>query len=243
MTEFKPTYLYIKKCSHCGLLYFGKTTVEEPLKYRGSGKYWKKHLNKHKPLIETIYLELFKDKDLLTEFALFFSEEHNIVNSNKWANLKPENGIAGNPPGTQTTLRGRPSPLKGIKTGRITSGSFKKGHVNSEENIKISSEKNKGNKYGEKNKGKPAHNKGKPSPWLSGPMSQEHKDKISASRTGQTSNRKGKKCSEDHKTKIRVAKSGRKQTQEHKENALAGRMRSRLLKENAQQDNVSDDKK
>ena len=43
-------------------------------------------------MIDTIYLELFEDPELLNEFALFFSEVNNITNSNEWANLKPENG-------------------------------------------------------------------------------------------------------------------------------------------------------
>lgn len=37
--EFKPTYLYLKKCSHCDLMYFGKT-VQDPYKYKGSGVAW-----------------------------------------------------------------------------------------------------------------------------------------------------------------------------------------------------------
>jgi hypothetical protein len=91
-----PTYLYIKQHSVTGLKYFGKTT-KDPYKYLGSGKYWLKHINKHdKKFIQTIWVsELYTDKNLLSEFALFFSEEYDIVKSKDWANLKPEDGLDG----------------------------------------------------------------------------------------------------------------------------------------------------
>lgn len=91
------TFLYIKKHSVTGLLYFGKTDKKDPYLYNGSGKYWKKHLRKHgSNHVETIWVsEPFTDKDDLIEFATFFSEEFNIVNSKRWANLILENGIDG----------------------------------------------------------------------------------------------------------------------------------------------------
>lgn len=183
MTDFKSTYLYIKRCTHCGLMYFGKTTHADPTRYAGSGVLWKKHLRKHKPIVETIYSELFNDGELLTEFALFFSEYHDIVKASKWANLKEENGKDGNPVGKnfrnglESPLKGRKSPLTGIKTGRATAGCFKKGRVNSEEHRAQSSIINKGNTHGSANKGRQATNKGvSPSP--------ESRQKMSQSRTG-----------------------------------------------------------
>lgn len=106
MTEFVPTYLYIKQHKITGLKYFGKTSrsKEELLsRYHGSGKpYWYDHLKKHgKKNVTTIWYELFTNKEDLVEFATFFSEEANIINAvdkygNKiWANLKIENGLAG----------------------------------------------------------------------------------------------------------------------------------------------------
>jgi hypothetical protein len=164
-------------------MYFGKTTENNPTKYSGSGLYWKRHLKKHTPIIETIYSELFDDANLLNEFALFFSEYYDIEHSDRWANLKPENGRDGNPVGKNfrnglpSPLKGRPSPLKGVKTGRITSGCFKEGRINSLENRQKSSICNKGNTYGTKNKGRIAPNKGK-SPSL------ESRQKMTESRTG-----------------------------------------------------------
>jgi hypothetical protein len=92
--NFKPTYLMIKHHKLTGLKYFCKTTKNNPLSYDGSGKYWKSHIQKYgKEHIETLWILKFDDINLLNEFALFFSEEHNIINSNKWANLIPETGL------------------------------------------------------------------------------------------------------------------------------------------------------
>lgn len=94
--EFTPTYLYIKQHSVTGLMYFGKTVQKDPIKYLGSGTYWKLHLDKHgTEYVVTLWHELFANKDELTEFALHFSQSMSIVKSNQWANLKEENGVDG----------------------------------------------------------------------------------------------------------------------------------------------------
>lgn len=93
--NFKPTYLYIKEHEKTGLKYFGKTT-KDPLKYKGSGVYWNRHLKKYgKQCVKTIWYKLFLDIDELVLYALNFSENNNIVESEKWANLKIENGLDG----------------------------------------------------------------------------------------------------------------------------------------------------
>lgn len=102
MKEFKPTWLYVKQHNKTGLKYFGKT-VQEPVKYKGSGLHWTRHLNKHGNDVSTVWCELFTDKESLIEFALFFSNEFNITQSSNWANLKSENGIDGNPVGVIIT--------------------------------------------------------------------------------------------------------------------------------------------
>lgn len=90
-----PTYLYIKQHAITGLKYFGKT-INDPLKYKGSGLYWKQHIKKHgKEHVITIWFKLFKTQAELIEYAKNFSTQHNIVESNDWANLIPENGING----------------------------------------------------------------------------------------------------------------------------------------------------
>jgi hypothetical protein len=94
--DFIPTYLYIKQHSITKLKYFGKTTKKDPVKYLGSGKYWKRHIKKHgTQFVETIWYQLFADKESLVEYALKFSSNNNIVESKEWVNLKLENGLDG----------------------------------------------------------------------------------------------------------------------------------------------------
>ena len=99
MVEFKPTYLYIKRHSKTGLKYFGKTTRSEKYllnTYKGGGRYWNRHLAIHgSDYVETIWYELFTDRDDCVEFAKFLSEECDIVSSVLWANEKPEDGLMG----------------------------------------------------------------------------------------------------------------------------------------------------
>jgi hypothetical protein len=76
-------------------MYFGKTSKRDPYTYNGSGLIWKRHIKKHGDDIETLWAEEFEDENLLEEFAMLFSEFHDIVNSTKWANLIIENGKDG----------------------------------------------------------------------------------------------------------------------------------------------------
>lgn len=100
--DFIPTYLYIKRHLITGKYYFGKTTKKDPVKYLGSGQHWVPHIKKHGiEHVETIWHELFTNQEDCTEFALFFSEEMDIVKSDKWLNLKPENGVDGTIPGSK----------------------------------------------------------------------------------------------------------------------------------------------
>lgn len=101
-TEFTPVTLYIKRHSTTGLLYFGKTIKSNPVKYQGSGKHWTRHIRKHgKHLVEHIWDQRFVDKELLIEFALFFSEFFDIEKDPRWANLMHENGLDGQTPGSK----------------------------------------------------------------------------------------------------------------------------------------------
>lgn len=95
MENFRPTFLYIKQHSISGKLYFGKT-CKDPETYLGSGLYWKDHISQHgKEHVITLWYCLFYDKDELNKFALKFSQDNNIVESQSWANLMDEDGIGG----------------------------------------------------------------------------------------------------------------------------------------------------
>lgn len=92
----RPSRLYIKQCSHCGLKYFGKTISDDVEGYQGSGKYWKSHIRKHNAdVIHLWHSDWYYDTSI-TRFALKFSRLNKIVNSSQWANLVEENGIDGN---------------------------------------------------------------------------------------------------------------------------------------------------
>lgn len=90
-----PTRLYIKKCSHCDVKYFGKTTSDNVENYIGSGKKWKNHLKKHNATSIHLWNSDFYTDTSISRFALKFSRLNKIVNSDMWANLKEENGIDG----------------------------------------------------------------------------------------------------------------------------------------------------
>lgn len=64
--EFKPTYLYIKRHSITGLMYFGKTTKSDPVEYKGSGLVWTRHIRKHgKKHVETVWHKLFVNREMI----------------------------------------------------------------------------------------------------------------------------------------------------------------------------------
>lgn len=90
----KPARLYIKKCTHCDLMYFGRTVRDDVVKYVGSGKRWKNHLEKHNVKTpETIWIsEWFSDESII-KYSIAFSRANRIVENEEWANLIEEDGI------------------------------------------------------------------------------------------------------------------------------------------------------
>ena len=92
----KPARLYIKRCSHCDLKYFGKTTSNSIEEYQGSGKYWSLHLKKHDAIAIHLWNSDWYYDTSISKFAVKFSRINQIVKKDSWANLKEENGIDGN---------------------------------------------------------------------------------------------------------------------------------------------------
>lgn len=90
-----PVRLYIKRCSHCDLKYFGKTNSKEIEKYPGSGLRWTRHLNKHNAVSLHLWNSDWYYDTSIRRFALKFSAINKIVESNLWANQIPENGLDG----------------------------------------------------------------------------------------------------------------------------------------------------
>jgi hypothetical protein len=56
-------YLCVKKHKITKLNYFCKTTKKDPVKYLGSGKYWRDHLKVHGKLVETSAKSTAKRKE------------------------------------------------------------------------------------------------------------------------------------------------------------------------------------
>jgi hypothetical protein len=115
INNFIPTRLAIKELN--GVLYFCKTSRENIIEYRGSGIKWKNIVKKYgKENIKTLWVsDWYCDPYEIQEVALHFSKENQIVESNKWANLIPENGLNGGPnsKGKEPPNKGLVSPLKG----------------------------------------------------------------------------------------------------------------------------------
>ena len=109
-------YLMIKEIEQTGLKYLCKRKqYKDPLdhvKYKGSGKLWRRILNAHPEYtLKTTILGLF-DKDDLAIYGLYYSNLYNVVESEEWANLIPEVGSGGQ------THKGT-HPYKNIETGNI----------------------------------------------------------------------------------------------------------------------------
>ena len=169
-----PTVLYIKQHSITGLKYFGKTTTKDPYKYKGSGVDWIPHLKEYgsEHVITTIVFGPCTDSEVISEFALSFSRDNNIVESKDWANRKIENGLDG-------AVKGAPSPKKGIPTNKPSPKKGKPGKPHSDESKQ---------KMSDANRGKPARNKGVP-------HSIKTKQKMSDAKKGRPSSLKGRPSS------------------------------------------------
>lgn len=88
-------YLLVKTHNKTGKKYLCKTVKNNYHDYQGSGKYWKHHIKKHDYDVTTECIFQTEDKQELKEKGLYYSELWNIVESDEWANLKPESGDGG----------------------------------------------------------------------------------------------------------------------------------------------------
>lgn len=88
-------YLYVKTHNKTGLRYLGKTISKDPHLYPGSGLYWIRHLKEHGFDYTTEILKECQTTKELKEWGIYYSQLWNIVDSDQWANLKPEDGDGG----------------------------------------------------------------------------------------------------------------------------------------------------
>lgn len=103
-------YLYVKTHKITGLKYLGQTT-KDPFKYKGSGKYWLRHLKTHGNIVDTEVLGVFENKEELRKVSILFSLQENIAQSDKWANFMPESGDGITPGWTQAIIDGKIVPV------------------------------------------------------------------------------------------------------------------------------------
>lgn len=87
-----PIYLYVKTHNQTGLKYLGKTTESDPHLYPGSGLYWTDHLKQHGKDYSTEILLETEDPEQIRTVGQYYSKLWNVVDSDEWANLQPEEG-------------------------------------------------------------------------------------------------------------------------------------------------------
>jgi hypothetical protein len=119
--QWKPTALLVMTHKKTGMQYFCKTTRLKNLRwYKGSGKYWTRHLKHHGSDIDVGVLGVYFDRDRCLSAAYEFSKTHNINANKDWANLIDENGLDGAPPGESHPMYGKPHPKKGVPRPEIS---------------------------------------------------------------------------------------------------------------------------
>lgn len=193
-------YLYVKTHNKTGLKYLGKTT-KDPYKYLGSGLYWLNHLAKHGKDISTEILLATESKEEIKEKGLYYSNLWNVKESSDWANLTNEEGTGG------AIFKGRKHKPESIQKIRDA----KKGTVFSDEHRKNLSESHKGTRTGSDNhffgKSHSDESKAKMSESLTGKVrTEEFKQNLSEFWKGK---KKGP-MSDEHKRKISEAKRRKK---------------------------------
>jgi hypothetical protein len=87
-------YLYLKTHNVTGLKYLGKTK-KDPLIYKGSGRYWTKHIKKHGNDVTTEILKECQTNDEVKFWGLHYSNLWNIIESEHFANFMLEQGDGG----------------------------------------------------------------------------------------------------------------------------------------------------
>ena len=88
-------YLYKKTHRTTGIQYLGQTKSPDPHKYKGSGKEWKKHIREYGYDVATEVLLETTDPTQIEAMGRHYSLLWNVVESEQWANQKPETGHGG----------------------------------------------------------------------------------------------------------------------------------------------------
>ena len=100
--------LYLKTHNITGMKYLGQTT-RDPYKYKGSGTYWKRHIELHGNDVTTEILYESDNEETFRKVASDYSTKLNVVINDSFANLVEEHG---------GSLGGQANP--NYKTGKYT---------------------------------------------------------------------------------------------------------------------------
>lgn len=84
-------FLYVKTHTKTGMKYFGKTE-QDPIKYEGSGKVWRKLLSTQGKDHTTEVVFASSSVEEIAEFAANYSEQFDIANNPGYANMIHESG-------------------------------------------------------------------------------------------------------------------------------------------------------
>jgi hypothetical protein len=103
-------YLYIKTHNISGLKYLGYTK-NDPMKYKGSGVYWKRHIHQYGYDVTTEILFQSESIDDISKEGQKYSKMWNVVNDKSFANLCEEDGnkLFGN---ANINFRGHPQTVE-----------------------------------------------------------------------------------------------------------------------------------
>lgn len=85
--------LMIKEHTVTGLKYLCITEKDSWERYLGSGHYWRNHLERHGKTVKTTLIYCDEDRERFSRVCSFISEYLDIVDSEEWANLIPEDGV------------------------------------------------------------------------------------------------------------------------------------------------------
>lgn len=205
--DFKPTWLYIKRCSHCELLYFGKTIKTDPVRYSGSGVRWQRHLKKHNAVAVHVKARLFKDQSKCIRHALRFSKEHDIIDSPLWANCVAEDGIDGGVIGLKLSKEARTkisATHKGVPKSEEQRAKMSANHARHRLGLEVP-EKTK-NKISKSMRGK---HDGEKNPFFGRQHSAETKELISRMQSGKNNAFFGKHHSDSTRAIMSQQRKGR----------------------------------
>jgi hypothetical protein len=122
-------YLYLKTHNKTGLKYLGKTE-QDPFIYKGSGYLWKRHLSKYGNDVTTEILLETDNKEEIKKVGIYYSDLWNVVESNDFANIVPEQGDGGDTSDSEKYQRSIANrDISGTKNGMFGRSAITEGNL------------------------------------------------------------------------------------------------------------------